>query len=83
MLLAGLFGALGHFLVTKAIAHASTATLGVYGYTQLIWASVLGYGIFGVLPDSLTWVGIGVIALGGLLLSIPHLLARRAARIQV
>lgn len=78
MLMAGLVGAVSHFMMTKALAHSPASTLGPFGYTQLIWASLFGFLVFGALPDFLTWVGIGVIAAGGLLLSLHHVWVKRS-----
>lgn len=77
MILAGLVGGLAHFLITKALEHAPAAVLGPYGYTQLAWATVLGYFVFGAIPDGVTWIGIAVIACAGLLLSLHHLATAR------
>lgn len=74
---AGLVGALAHYIITKALECSTAAALGPYGYTQLIWAAVLGFLVFGALPDSVTWIGIAVIASSGLMLSIYHLMAAR------
>ena len=80
LVLAGLIGSTAHYVMTKALECASAAGLGPYGYTQLVWAALLGFVLFGALPDAISWVGIAVIASIGLLLSIYHLLAARRAK---
>lgn len=77
LVLAGLVGGLAHYIITKALECSSAAALGPYGYTQLVWAALLGFLVFGALPDVVTWLGIAVIASSGLLLSIYHLVAAR------
>nr|WP_281357695.1 DMT family transporter [Aromatoleum diolicum] len=77
MVLAGLVGGLAHYIITKALECSSAMALGPYSYTQLVWAAMLGFMVFGALPDPITWVGIAVIASSGLLLSFYHLLAAR------
>ena len=76
-LLAGLVATLAHYMIIKALECSPAAALGPYGYTQLIWAALLGLAVFGAFPDMLTWVGIAVIAGGGLLVSLYHLLSSR------
>lgn len=77
--IAGLIGATGHFVLTKAFEHSPAASLGPYSYTQLVWASLLGLSVFGALPDGVTWIGIGVIASGGLVVSLHHLWESRSS----
>lgn len=77
LVLAGLVATLAHYMIIKALECSPAAALGPYGYTQLIWAALLGLAVFGAFPDMLTWVGIAVIAGGGLLVSLYHLLPSR------
>lgn len=79
LVLAGLVGGLAHYVITKALECSSAAALGPYSYTQLVWAAMLGFLVFGALPDAVTWLGICIIASSGLLLSIYHLIAARRA----
>lgn len=72
--IAGSVAALGHLLITKALEYSPAAALGPYSYTQLIWATALGWLVFGAVPDAMSWLGILVIAAGGLLLSIHRLI---------
>jgi len=44
------------------------ATISSFQYTQMVWAVILGYLIFGDLPDLLTWVGAAIIITSGLYL---------------
>lgn len=66
MALAGLFGTIGHFCMIKAFTHAEASKVAPYGYTSLIWATIIGYILFDDLPDVWTFVGAGVIILSGL-----------------
>lgn len=66
MALAGLFGTLGHFCMIKAFTHAEASKVAPYSYTNLIWASIIGYILFGTLPDIWTYVGAGIIIASGL-----------------
>jgi drug/metabolite transporter (DMT)-like permease len=59
-------GASGHFLLIKALQLAPASTLQPFSYTILIWATLVGFLVFGNLPDLLTVVGAIVITLSGI-----------------
>jgi drug/metabolite transporter (DMT)-like permease len=63
MLLTGLAGGLGHFLLIKAYEIAPASTLSPFVYTQLIWMVIFGYLLFGDFPDAFTITG-GAIVVG-------------------
>jgi len=75
MLATGVFGGVGHWLLILAHARAPAPVLAPFLYSQLIWASILGYMAFGDLPDGWTLVGATVVVGSGL-----YLLARERAR---
>jgi drug/metabolite transporter (DMT)-like permease len=58
-------GASGHFLLIKALQLAPASTLQPFSYTILIWATLVGFLVFGNLPDLLTVAGALVIAASG------------------
>ncbi|HEX2553348.1 MAG TPA: DMT family transporter [Microvirga sp.] len=62
----GALSTLGHWLVVLAYRHASASLIAPYGYAQLIWAGVLGFLVFGTLPDAVTIAGAAIIAASGL-----------------
>lgn len=66
LLVTGLCGALGHWLLIKAYKQATTAALAPYPYSQIVWMIGLGWVAFGDLPDLWTMVGAGVIVASGL-----------------
>ena len=66
----GIYGGVGHLLLTLAFRHASASVLSPFLYVQLIWAMLLGWLIFGHLPDSLSILGMVVIAGSGLSLAL-------------
>jgi drug/metabolite transporter (DMT)-like permease len=66
MVLTGALGTGGHFLLIKAIEAAPASMLQPFSYTQLIWASVIGFVVFAELPDLWTFVGAGIIMASGL-----------------
>jgi drug/metabolite transporter (DMT)-like permease len=64
----GFLGALGHYLMIKAYQLAPASLLAPFDYTTLIWATVLGFFVFGDLPDAWTVVGALIIMSSGLYL---------------
>lgn len=68
----GLCGGIGHFLLIRAFHHAPASTLSPFTYTQLVWAALLGWGVFGQFPDARSLTGMAVIAAGGLWMALAE-----------
>ena len=66
MVLLGVVGGLGHFLLIKAFSHAPASTLAPFNYSQMIWSIPIGYLVFNNLPDLFTLLGAVIIALSGI-----------------
>jgi len=64
----GVLGAVGHFLLIRAHHDAPATLLAPFGYTQLLVILILGFAVFGELPDSLALTGILLIVSAGLAL---------------
>jgi drug/metabolite transporter (DMT)-like permease len=62
----GILGAIGHFLLIRAHAHAPATLLSPFGYSQLLVILLLGFVVFGEFPDVLGLTGIALIAGAGL-----------------
>ena len=54
---AGLAAAGGQFSITAAYKFAPAKEISVYDYTQVIFAAVLGFFVFGDLPDIYSVIG--------------------------
>lgn len=65
MLAIGALGTVGHLFLILALGMAPTATLMPFVYLQIAVATVLGWAIFRQVPDTLAFVGMGVIAACG------------------
>lgn len=63
---AGIGGTLAHVLIIISLHMAPASTLQPFNYTMLVWATVLGFLVFGDLPDAWTVVGALVIVASGL-----------------
>jgi drug/metabolite transporter (DMT)-like permease len=68
MIVVGALGAFGHWLLILAHARAPAPVLSPFIYTQIIWMIVLGFVIFGDLPDRWTLGGSAVVIASGLYL---------------
>ncbi|NQV45937.1 MAG: DMT family transporter, partial [Rhodospirillales bacterium] len=62
----GAISALGHLMIIYAFEHAPASTLAPFGYMEIATAAVVGFALFGDLPDAMTWAGIGVISASGI-----------------
>jgi drug/metabolite transporter (DMT)-like permease len=64
--LAGLFGSVGVMCLTHAFRLGPAAVISPFEYSALIWATLLGFMLWGELPDKYTLVGAGIVILSGL-----------------
>ncbi|MFO1059303.1 MAG: DMT family transporter [Dongiaceae bacterium] len=78
LLMLGLFGAAGQFLIFEAIRRAPASVVAPFEYTSLVWAFVLGYVIWGDIPGLRVFAGGALIILSGLIVFVAE--RRRAAR---
>lgn len=62
----GFFGAASHYAMIKAFEAAPAPTIAPFIYSNLIWATVFGYLVFGDLPDGWTVLGAFIIAASGI-----------------
>lgn len=66
LLLAGLFAAGGQFSITAAYTYAPARKISIFDYSQIIFATVLGFVLFREIPDIYSFVGYGLIILASL-----------------
>lgn len=77
----GLIGAVGQLTMTTAISLAPVSVVVPMDYSGLLWATLWGWALFGVLPGGATWLGAPLIAASGLyIVWREHRLARGIAR---
>src|SRR5918994_999551 len=62
----GALGGVGHLILIRALTIAPASLLAPFVYTQIVWALVLGYLVFGDVPDGWMLVGCAVIVASGL-----------------
>ena len=64
-------GALGHWLLILAHKRAPASIVAPFFYAQLLWATLLGWVLFGEVPDRWTLIG-GAIVMGSGLYLLSH-----------
>ncbi len=67
LLSTGAFGALGHYCVARAMTYASANFIAPFNYTQMIGSVIVGYLMFGEVPDTYVWLGTALIVAAGLI----------------
>ena len=66
LLALGMVGSVGHFVLIRAFQLAPASALQPFHYTVLVWATLLGFLVFGDLPDLWTVAGGLLVALSGI-----------------
>ncbi|WP_441351615.1 DMT family transporter [Tardiphaga sp. vice278] len=61
----GVSSTIGHWIVVRAFRYADASVLAPFSYSQLLWVSILGFLIFGELPDLWTLGGAAIIISSG------------------
>src|SRR5688572_4722952 len=70
MLSLGVYGRLGHFLFTAAFRYAPASQLAPLNYLQLLWAGLLGWLVFGHVPDAVSLLGMTIVASSGVMMAL-------------
>jgi drug/metabolite transporter (DMT)-like permease len=61
----GVSSTVGHWIVVQAFRFADASVLAPFSYIQLVWVTLLGYFVFGEVPDAWTFGGAGIIICSG------------------
>jgi drug/metabolite transporter (DMT)-like permease len=61
----GVAATVGHWIVVQAFRYADASVLAPFSYVQLVWVTLLGYFVFGEVPDVFTFVGAAIIIASG------------------
>ena len=56
----------GHFGITRAFQLAPVSVVAPFEYSALVWATILGFTVFGEFPGADVWVGVAIIIVAGL-----------------
>ena len=74
----GLAGSLAQVALTEAFRRGEASLIAPLEYTALFWVVCLDLALWGVLPDTVTWIGAGIIVASGL-----YLLRREKVHVEV
>ena len=66
LIMLGILGGIAHIFLTESYRHAAASVVAPFDYTSMLWALLLGYWLFGELPDVLVYVGAAIVAGAGL-----------------
>jgi len=80
MIFNGISNAVGQYWWTRALHLAPASAISPFYYLSLIWASILGFAIWGELPTISLGIGSTVVVASGLFLLWRESNARQAAR---
>ena len=62
----GVLGGLAHILLTESYRYAAASVIAPFDYTSMLWVLLLGYWLFGELPDTLVYLGAAIVGAAGL-----------------
>jgi drug/metabolite transporter (DMT)-like permease len=65
-LLAGAVNFCAHFFIIESLRLGRAAVVAPFRYTSLLWSAVLGFMIWGDLPNGWVWIGSAVLIVSGL-----------------
>ncbi|KAF0676002.1 DMT family transporter [Profundibacterium mesophilum] len=72
------FGFAASLLIILAYRHSDAAIVAPMQYSQIIWAAVFGAAFFDERPDTMTWIGAGIIITSGLYIVARESLSGRS-----
>jgi len=70
LLLCGVAGGIGHLLQIQSYRYAPASLLAPFIYLQITFAATIGWIVWSHLPDTTTWLGIGIICASGIVNSL-------------
>jgi len=75
----GFLNITAHFLMISALRLADAALVAPFRYTALVWATLLGFAVWGHVPDHWTFVGAAIVVASGIYLLMREHRAVRSA----
>ena len=64
--LASVFLAGGYYFIVVGMRHGELSVIGPFRYSGLLWALIIGYVVWGDIPNALAWAGIALLTGSGL-----------------
>jgi drug/metabolite transporter (DMT)-like permease len=66
LICAGIFACMGQFGITFAYKYAPAKEISIFDYTNIVFAAIISFMLFEVLPDKLSFIGYGIIFIASL-----------------
>ena len=73
LFLAGFSGTIFHLTLYQAYKLVDVSLVQPYSFLVLVFASIMGYFVFGEIPDIYTWIGTGIIFIGVIIISFREM----------
>ena len=83
LIVMGLCGGFGHYMLIQAHRLAPAAVLAPFIYTQIFWMIILGFIMFGDLPDQWTLIGAAIVIAAGLVVFARERILGRESSVPV
>jgi drug/metabolite transporter (DMT)-like permease len=80
LILASAFLSGGYYLVIDCMRHGELSVVAPFRYTAILWALLLGYFVWGDVPNVLAWIGIVLLVGSGLYVLYRQQVRARMAR---
>lgn len=69
LVLCGVFGGIGQMMMTFSYRFGEPSLLAPFDYVAMVWAMLLGWFVFGEMPESMVLAGAGVVIASGLVIA--------------
>lgn len=66
LVLVGIFGGIGQIFQTQSFRYADASIIAPFDYTTMIFALLIGWVVFGQVPDGAVYIGGAIVAMAGL-----------------
>jgi drug/metabolite transporter (DMT)-like permease len=63
---AAFFLAGGYYFIVAGMRRGELSVIGPFRYSALVWAVIIGFLVWGEIPNALGWLGIALVTLSGL-----------------
>jgi drug/metabolite transporter (DMT)-like permease len=81
-ILIGVASTVGQWIIVLAYRYGDASVLAPFSYTQLLWVSILGFFLFGEVPDVWTVTGAAFIVASGLYIAHRERIRRAQLLVQ-
>jgi len=68
-----IFATLGQVFQIGAFSLAAASIIAPFIYTQIIWATIIGYMFFSAFPDNWSWIGIAIVVATGVYIAVREI----------